>query len=182
MRSPRMSTLLLLPGGLAFGHLLSCVVSRARGGGDVFGAYGLLACSLALAVPFTVAAIVCIARSGARGDRLRVGFAALAVQQVAAFVLIEVVEHVATGSVTTSSLPQPALVLGIGAQLVVATAAALLARGVHTAARLLWGTSLPSVSRHVLRAAVSRPDLDDEVGFSVALWSLSRRGPPIRFS
>lgn len=176
-------TLLLLPGGLAAGHLLGYAAVRAQGlepsletGHTYMHGLG------ALAAPLTLAALFRIGVSGARRERLPVGFVGLALQQVLAYVVVEVVEHAAAGIGPTASLHEPTMLWGIVAQLTVAAVVSLLARGVHGVTRRLVGRRATNL-RPVRAPQWSVPTVvRSSAACEVALSSLSRRGPPLRLS
>lgn len=177
MRTSRLWTLLLLPVGLAAGHLLGYAAAQAQGHApSLTDGHDYVGILLLLAVPLSLLAMARVAVSGVRQERSPVGFTALALQQVAAYVAIEVLEHAAAGISPLTSLREATLVWGIVAQLVVAAVVAFLVRAVRTAARRLSIDRDPMGHGH-------RPTwgLAGYVGelVIVAVWSVSRRGPPL---
>ena len=183
VRPSRLWSLLLLPGGLAAGHLIGYAVVRAQGGVPSLNTgHGYLHTLGMLAVPFTAAALLRIGVSGARGERLPVSFTRLAVQQVLAYMAVELVEHAAAGISPSVSLRESTMIWGIAAQVAVAAAVSLVVRGVSRAGRRLvlrgrvgWLSIISAPARHDQPAAGA-------VTPSVALSSLSRRGPPLACS
>jgi hypothetical protein len=177
MRSSRLWSLMLVPGGVAAGHALGYSAAELAGSSPaVPGGHGYLDVLFRLAVPFTLVVLARAFLSGARHELPPVRFSRLAALQVALFAVVEIVEHGAAGIGPAQALGELSLVLGIAAQLLVAGA---LVRLVHWMRR---AGELVAAARQAPRrrtAPVLRPSgTAVAVVPVVAVSSLSRRGPP----
>lgn len=179
MRGFRLWSLLLLPGGVAAGHALGYSAAALVGSTpSVEGGHGYLTVMFRLAVPFTLAVLARGFLSGARAELPPVRFGALAGQQVALFVLIELFEHLRAGIWPAQSLTEASFVLGIAAQLAVAAALVWLVGWMRRAGELVAGRRVGSLRRRVSVRVLRSCGV---VAPQVVVWSLSRRGPPLSF-
>jgi len=178
MRSSRVWSLSLLPGGLALGHLLGYAAAQAQGETpSLAGGHGYVHGLLVLAVPLSLAALARVGLSGARGERLPLGFSSLAAQQIVAYVALEVLEHATAGIDPLTSLREPTMLWGIVGQLLVAAGVALVARGVAAATGLVRPRRCPVTGR----PTSWRVPVWAAVATVVPVSSLSRRGPPLAY-
>ena len=167
---------MLLPAGLYLGHALGYWATEEVGSSPTMvTGHGYLSGLAGLAVPFTLAVLARATLAGRRGELVPVRFRVLAAQQVVLFVAVEVVEHAANGIGAASSLRETSLLLGAAAQLLVAGAFWALTRILHRV-----GEALRSAPTPLSRAgSASAPATGWTPELSVALSSLSRRGPPL---
>lgn len=180
MRSSRWWSLLLMPAGLALGHFMAYGAARAQGSlPSLVGGHGSVHILLLLAVPFALAMVVRVAVGARRGEPLPVRLGWLAVQQVVAYVALELVEHGAAGIGPAAALRESTVLWGIAAQLALALLMTTLARGVRVAVQRLSSRSAvrlqPRPRPRVLPGPTAGPVL-----LAVPVSSLSRRGPPPR--
>jgi hypothetical protein len=122
VRGLRWWSLLLVPGGFVAGHELgyagaSLVVAAPVTGGG----HGYLALVVLVGVPFALAASARAFLAGLRHQLPPVGLRTLALAQVGLFLAVELAEHLAAGLGPAEALAQPAVVLGLVAQVAVAT-------------------------------------------------------------
>lgn len=178
MRSSRLWSLMLVPGGVAAGHALGYGGAALAGSPPaVAGGHGYLDAMFRLAVPFTLVVLARAFLSGARQELPPVRFRRLAVPQLALFTAVELVEHAAAGIGPAQSLRELSLVLGAVAQLLVAAALVRLVRWMRRAGELV-AAARQAPSRRA--AAVPRRPGGGVVPVPVvAVSSLSRRGPPL---
>jgi hypothetical protein len=181
MRSSRLWSLMLVPGGVAAGHALGYSAAELAGSSPaVPGGHGYLDVLFRLAVPFTLVVLGRAFLSGARHELPPVRFARLAALQLGLFTAVEVVEHAAAGIGPARSLRELSLVLGAIAQLAVAGALVRLVRWMRRAGEL---AAAARRSRPHRPAAVPRRAVDGVVTVPVgAVSSLSRRGPPLQLA
>lgn len=180
VRPSRLWSLLLVPGGLAVGHAVGYGGARLLGvTPSIQGSHGYLEALLCLAIPFSLAVLGRSVLAGARTELAPVRFGLLAAAQVTGFVAIEVLEHASVGIGPSASLREATLLLGVLAQIGVAwLVCAVLRAASRVAARVLGRRPAPARRHEVApaRPVVCTPRLP------VAVSSLSRRGPPLRFA
>lgn len=185
MRSARASLVVLVaPAGVVAGHGLGYLLAGADAPGSHAVDHRYLPVAVSVAVPLVVGALLWAAahpgRTGRAGHRRQVPLGPLVAAQWILFTGQELVEHAAAGH-AAGLLHSRALWWGLGAQVVVAAASALLlsasalvgARAVHVArlgpARLVppLVSTRPNVGTRRLRAAV-------------LCSTITSRGPPPR--
>lgn len=178
MGNRRLWSLMLLPGGVAAGHALGYSAAAVAGSTPLIdGDHGYLTVMFRLAVPFTLLVLARAFLSGARDELPPVRLPALAAQQAALFVAIEVAEHALSGIGPARTLTEASLLLGVVAQVLVAAGLVALVGWMRRAGELVAavGRTEPGprpTSLWALRACCV-------VSPGVVVWSLSRRGPPI---
>ena len=176
MRTLRWWSLLLVPSGFLAGHELGYQAATALGRAPVPGDHGYLGGVALVAAPFAFAAVARSLLAGLRDELPPVRWSTLAGAQVALFLTAEVAEHAAAGLAPAATLAEPAVLLGLAAQLAVA---ALLVRIVRTTHEV--GTALAAARRAGRTATGARPGPATRAvprPATVPVSSLSRRGPP----
>ena len=176
VRTTRVWSLLLLPAGLYVGHRLGYWLTEEAGSvPSMMTGHGYLAGLAGLAIPFTVAVLARAFLAGRDGDLAPIRFETLALQQVALFVTVEVVEHAAAGIGPATSLREASLAIGALSQVAVAAAFWTLTRLLgHVGAALAPPRQSvpPRATRPLAPRCLLLADLAAE------LTSISRRGPP----
>ncbi|HEX6569460.1 MAG TPA: hypothetical protein VF015_09850 [Acidimicrobiales bacterium] len=182
IRALRWWSLLLVPGGFVAGHELGYRGASALGGSPAAaGGHGYLGAVLLVAAPFAFAAVARSLLAGFRDELPPVRWATLAEAQAALFATVELVEHLRAGLSPGETLAQPAVLLGMVAQLAVAAALVLVLRSSRQAAAVV------ASARRRRRAPLPRPPARPwgapargpvPLPARVSVWSLSRRGPP----
>lgn len=179
VRSLRWWSLLLVPGGFVAGHELGYAAAASLGVPAMpGGGHGYLTAVVLVGVPFAFAAAIRAFLAGLREQLPPVGWRTLALAQVSLFVAVELTEHLAAGVGPAETLAQPALLLGLVAQVGVAALLYLLVRSSHEA-----GAALATTRRRPVAPVASpgwRPGRTASVAVIVPVSSLSRRGPPRR--
>ena len=178
-RALRWWSLLLVPVGFVAGHELGYTGAAALGSPAVTaGGHGYLLTLLLVGAPFAFAASARNLLAGLRDELPPVRWATLAGAQVALFAAVELAEHLHAGLSPAAIATQPAVLLGLAAQLVIAAAVVAILRTSHQAAAAIAAArrrpaALPRAPRRTGRpsALVVEPAL-------VPVSSLSRRGPP----
>lgn len=177
MGSGRRWSLLLVPGGVAAGHVLGYGAAGLAGATpSLTGGHGYLDVLLRLGVPFTLAVLARAFLSGTRSELPPVRYRDLAALQVAAFAAIEVGEHALAGIGPGRSLVETSFWLGVLAQLLVAGGLVALTAWLRRVGEAVAGRQrrrprVASPAARPLRSLVAVPAV-------VAVGSLSRRGPP----
>lgn len=178
-RALRWWSLLLVPVGFVAGHELGYSGAAALGSPAVASAgHGYLLTLLLVGAPFAFAALARNLLAGFREELPAVRWRTLAAGQVVTFAAVELVEHLHAGLSPIEAAMQPAVVLGLIAQLVVAALVVAILRTSHQAAAAVAAsrrrrTVLP-VAPPTWHPGALLVDLP-----VVAVWSLSRRGPPL---
>jgi hypothetical protein len=177
VRGLRWWSLLLVPGGFVAGHELgyagaSLVVAAPVTGGG----HGYLALVVLVGVPFALAASARAFLAGLRHQLPPVGLRTLALAQVGLFLAVELGEHLAAGLGPAEALAQPAVVLGLVAQVAVAALLHVIVRTSHGAGAAV-ATARCRRPAHPARPAW-RPTMAPPALTIVPVGSLSRRGPP----
>ena len=179
VRSLRWWSLLLVPGGFVAGHELGYAAASLLGAPPVAGGHGYLTVVVLVGVPFAFAAAIRAFLAGLRYELPPVGWPALASGQVALFVAVELAEHGAAGLGPVETLAQPAVLLGLVAQVGVAALLHLMVRSSRQA-----GAALATARRRrptpLLRHCWRSGRAAASVAVIVPVSSLSRRGPPRR--
>jgi hypothetical protein len=176
VRSLRWWSLLLVPGGFVAGHELGYAAASLLGAPPVAGGHGYLTVVVLVGVPFAFAAAIRAFLAGLRDELPPVGWPALASAQVTLFVAVELAEHGAAGLGPAETFAQPAVVLGLVAQVGVAALLHLMVRSSRQA-----GAALATARRRRPTPLVRhgwRPGRAPSVAAIVPVSSLSRRGPP----
>jgi hypothetical protein len=176
VRSLRWWSLLLVPGGFVAGHELGYAAASLLGAPPVAGGHGYLTVVVLVGVPFAFAAAIRAFLAGLRDELPPVGWPALASAQVTLFVAVELAEHGAAGLGPAETFAQPAVVLGLVAQVGVAALLHLMVRSSRQA-----GAALATARRRRPTPLVRhgwRPGRAASVAAIVPVSSLSRRGPP----
>ncbi|MGH9212550.1 MAG: hypothetical protein ACRD2C_18040 [Acidimicrobiales bacterium] len=178
MRSLRWWSLLLVPGGFVAGHEAGYEAARLLGAPAFTGGgqHDYLRSVVMVGVPFLFAAVARHLLAGIRDELPRARFGTLAIAQSTVFLAFELVEHAQVGMAPTETLRQPAVVLGLIAQVAAAAFLHLIARASHRiAAAVIRG-------RPALRL-VTRPSWAvvaiAAAAVAIPASSLSRRGPPL---
>lgn len=182
VRRTALWALLLLPGGLAAGHMLGYLATGAGGWTpSLMAGHGYLGDLMTLAVPFTVAVVLRSFVSGTRGEATVVRFGPLAVAQVLLYVAVELAEHVAAGMSVAASLIEPSMLIGAVAQLLIVGSVSFGLRLVHRAGEAVAAARARPHARRdrARRWVLVRPAW---ARATVHTGSLSRRGPPARIS
>lgn len=178
VRSLRWWSLLLVPGGFVAGHELGYAAASLLGATPGAAGHGYLTVVVLVGVPFAFAAAIRGFLAGLRDELPPVGWRVLALAQLTLFVAVELAEHGTTGLGPAETLAQPAVLLGLVAQVAVAALLHLMVRSSHQA-----GAALATARRRpptpVVRASW-RPRRAASVAVIVPVSSLSRRGPPRR--
>jgi hypothetical protein len=164
--------------GLVLGHLLAYALAypgqatrRAHLAGTGHGWLDVVTLSLLAVVPAVIAlTVVRSLRDGSTGTT----WTRLAALQVPAFLLIEVAER---GASIDRALTDPAVLLGLALQLVVAAVAALLLRGFSRAVAAVAARGRPATPRSA--KALARPAPDLAPPHLLRLVRARRRAPPL---
>jgi hypothetical protein len=177
MRALRRWSLLLVPGGFVAGHELGYQGASALGSAPTpGGGHGYLSLLVLVGVPFAFAALARSFLAGWHDQLPPVRFRTLAVAQVALFLAVELAEHAAAGMAPVETLAEPAVLLGLAAQLVVAAGLTLVVRTTREAGHAVAG----AVRRLVVPAARPpwRPAADRPVVTAAWASATPTRGPP----
>lgn len=181
MPSVRRRHLMVLPGGLVAGHLAASV---ATGHQPIPGSGGwgstLVQALLCVGLPLAGWAGLAAVRDGWRGRSRVASPLSLVVQQVLGFVGLDLIEHALTGTDPWSAVQTGRFWITLAAHAAVGALAWMalrlatrFGRGLARLRRtrvVTWGSASPRPVSSVFAARI------------VALWSLSRRGPPVTFS
>jgi hypothetical protein len=178
VRSSRLWALLMLPGGLVAGHVIG---ARIAGRFDPVsaGAHWDLGLLWVIAVPITLAVLARAFVAGLRGELAPVRYSTLALQQIALYVGIELVEHLAAGVTPAEALAERSLLVGALTQVLVAGGLALLIGALRRVGRAVAGVTQP----HRARQRACRPwavTTRRDARPSLVLLCAPRRGPPAR--
>jgi hypothetical protein len=168
---------MVLPGGLVAGHLVASIATGHQPTSGL-GGWGstLLQALMCVGIPLAGWAGLAAVRDGWRGRSTATGPLALIVQQVLAFVGLDLVEHALTGTDPWSAAQSGRFWVTVVAH----AAAGVLAWVVLRLATRL-GRTLARLRRgrcETWGAAPARPVAPALAAPVVALSSLSRRGPP----
>lgn len=178
VRWPRLWTLLLIPGGMAAGHVVGYALAAALGASPVVGSHhGYVGDLFFVAVPLTAAVLVRAFLSGLRDERAPIRFTLLALAQMGLFLSVELFEHAAVGIGAWATLTEPAVLCGLAGQLIVAWLIVMVVRASHQVG-LIVGAPRPTPERPHERHRWGR-SIERRVSLGVSVWSLSRRGPPL---
>ncbi len=178
-RALRWWSLLLVPGGFVAGHELGYQWAALLGHPAVLGGgeHGYLALTVLVGIPFGFAAVARSLIAGLRDELPPVRLGTLPCAQAALFLAVELAEHARAGLAPAETVAQPAVALGLVAQLAVATLLHLVIRSSHEAAlavaarRRRRAGARPARPAWVVTAVLTTVSV---VPFS----SVSRRGPP----
>lgn len=175
MHSSRSWSLLLLPGGLVVGHGASYALGAAVGGGGRSrGGHGFLEPLLCLSVPLSLGVFARALIAGLRAELVSTRFRQVAPMQAVLFAVIELLEHGDTPGTTRAIWMLVGLVAQVAAAaLLCAVVRAATAAGAGLRKRRLCAPARAGLPRRAITAGRTLPQL------SVALGSLSRRGPPL---
>ena len=167
-----------MPGGFVAGHELGYVGASALGSPSVAAAHhGYLLTVLLVGTPFAFAAAARHLLAALRDEFPPVRFRTLAAAQIAVFTLVEAVEHAHAGLSLAETAVQPAVVLGLVAQLAVAAAVAAILHRTGRAAVAI--AARRRRAPHPIPRPVWRPRLLRTRPALVAVSSISQRGPPV---
>lgn len=168
---------MLVPGGMAAGHMLGYLLATAIGVAPSIASHpGYLDDLFAVAIPLTVMVLVRSFLGGMKSELAPVRFSTLAAAQVALYVSVELAER-ASGGIGWGSLIETTLLCGVAAQFAVAWCLTRVVRASHRAGEQLAlhrKAPLRRPTRPSWRAISVLPST-----LSVPIWSLSRRGPPV---
>lgn len=179
MRALRWWSLLLVPGGFVAGHELGYQGATLLGATPIAaGGHGYLSALLLVGTPFAFAAVARSLRAGLRDELPPVRWTTLAGGQVALFVAVEPVEHVRAGLSPAATFAEPAVLLGLAAQLVVAALLVLVVRSSRQAAASVAARRRRPAPRRPVTQRWGTPS-PAPASALVAVSSLSRRGPPL---
>jgi hypothetical protein len=176
VRSSRLWALLMVPGGLVAGHVIGARVA-GRFDPASAGAHWDLGLLWVVAVPVTLAVLARAFVAGLRGELAPVRCSTLALQQIALYVGIELVEHLAAGVTPIDALAERSLLVGALTQVVVAGGLALLIGALRGVGRAVASGAQPRSTRQRSRrpwAVTTRRDARP----SLVLLCAPRRGPP----
>jgi len=167
----------MVPGGLTAGHLIGAGVA-GRFDPVRPGSHWDLSPLAVVAVPITLAVLAGAFVAGLRGELAAVRFSALALQQIALYVGLELVEHLASGIGPADALAERSLLVGALTQVVVAGGLALLIGALQRVGRAVAGDLASSLAYQARRpwSVTSGPDPRK---LSVVLCT-PHRGPPAR--
>lgn len=169
---------MVLPGGLLAGHLAASI---ATGHSPVSGVGGwgsnLLQALLCVGIPMAGWAVLATAWDGWRGRPATASPLALVVQQVVAFVGLDLVEHALMGTAPWSTVQTGRFWATLAAHAAVGALAWMVLRIATRVGRGLARRPGPDIVRAGASPAV--PVQRPGVAWVVALSSLSRRGPPV---
>jgi hypothetical protein len=177
MRALRWWSLFLVPGGFVAGHELGYQAATAIGASPAAaGAHGYLGALVLVGAPFAFAAVARSLLAGYRDELRPVRWSTLAGAQATLFLAVEMVEHLHAGLSPAQTLAEPAVVLGLVAQLAVAAVLTLVAGSSHEAAAAFAARrrrvpTPPKPRLWLVAPGVPTPAV-------VPVSSLSRRGPP----
>lgn len=177
MLRPRLLVALSVPFGFVTGHLVGFGLGHrdVGDGAAVEAGHEYLGSLTRVSLLLLVASLLVSLWSGARNRPIRPRYATAAGQLVGVFAVIEVIEHLALGWSLTHILTEPALWLGLLAQLVVA---ALVVAALRLFARI--GTLIAvGVSEPPTRSAEAPAMRVLPLVAPVALTPITRRGPPV---
>lgn len=172
----RTGQLLLLPAGLVVGHLLS---SAAAGHGEIPLAGGRWSTQalVCVGVPLAMWTALTAFRDGWGGRDRGAGPRALVIQQVAAFVGVDLVEHAFTATSPWTTVQTGRFWVTLAAHAAGGALVWIALRMAHRAGRELARLrTAPSAARCFEHVVTLRRQ--GHVAAIVALSSLSRRGPP----
>lgn len=179
-RALRWWSLLLVPGGFVAGHELGYAGASALGAPPVpAGGHGYLFTLVLVGAPLAFAAAARHVLAALRDELPPVRWRTLAMAQVVLFAAVELVEHARAGLTPLQALAEPSVLLGLAAQLAVATAVVAILRTSGRAAAALVTGRRRSVA-HPAPRPVRRPARVVLRPIPVPVTSLSRRGPPRR--
>ena len=177
-RALRWWSLLLVPGGFVAGHELGYAGATAVGSPPVAASgHGYLLTVLLVGAPFAFAAAARHLLAAWRDELPPVRWSTLAGAQVSLFAAVEVLEHARAGLSLPQTLTQPAVLLGLAAQLAVAAVVVAILRTSGRAAAVIAAARARAVRRPASRPAWRPVALAPQPAL-VPVWSLSRRGPP----
>jgi hypothetical protein len=180
MRALRWWSLLLVPGGFVAGHELGYQGASALGAPPVTaGGHGYLSALVLIGAPFAFAALARSLLAGFRGELPPVRWTTLAGAQVALFALVELGEHVHAGLSPAQTLAQPAVLLGLAAQILVAGLVVLILRSSHEAAAAVAAARSRRGARRWATTRTWAAPRPVPLPVTVPVSSLSRRGPPL---
>jgi hypothetical protein len=178
-RALRWWFLLLVPVGFAAGHELAYTGAATLGSPAVTaGDHGYLVTLALVGAPFAFAAIARSLLAGLRDETPTVRWTTLAGAQAGLYAAVETAEHLRAGLSPVEVATQPAVLLGLAAQVAVAALVAAILRTSHEAGATLAARRRrrPAAPR-AARRTWSPGGLDLEPAL-VPVSSLSRRGPP----
>jgi hypothetical protein len=179
VRSSRLWALLMLPGGLIAGHVIGASVA-GRFDPASAGSHWDLGLLWVIAVPVTLAVLARAFVAGLRGELAPVRFSALTVQQIALYVGLELMEHLAAGVAPTDALAERSLLLGALTQVALAGGLALLIGALRRAGRAIAGDEPRRLHRRARRPWTVTTRRDART-LPVVLCA-PHRGPPARLS
>ena len=180
-RALRWWSLLLVPGGFVAGHELGYAGASALGSPPVAAdGHGYLLTLLLVGAPFAFAAAARHLVAAFRDEMPPVRWSTLAGAQAALFVAIEVAEHAHAGLSVGQTITQPAVLLGLVAQIVVAGVVTAILHTSGRAAVAVAAARRPRVTHPAPRPTWRPRGVLIAVPAIVPVSSLSRRGPPLR--
>ena len=179
MRALRWWSLLLVPGGFVAGHELGYLGASALGSSSpAGGGHGYLAVAALVALPFACAALARAFLAGLWSQLPPVRLSTLAAGQLGLFLAVELAEHAALGVGPLHTLSEPAVLLGLVAQPLIAGALYLIVRSTHEVGAAV-ATATRRTTRHVARPTWH--PTGQRFAVAVATVSaVSTRGPPAR--
>ena len=172
-------SLLLVPGGFVAGHELGYLGASALGSPSVAAAgHGYLLTLLLVGAPFAFAAAARHLLAAVREEVPPVRWTTLAAAQVAVFVAVELAEHGRAGLSVAETVTEPAVLLGVAAQLAVAALIIAILRTSGRAAAAIASARRRAAGRPRPGPAWRPGGVLVPVPALVPVSSLSRRGPP----
>jgi hypothetical protein len=179
-RTLRWWSLLLVPGGFVAGHEVGYQGASALGTPPVAaGGHGYLSALLLVGAPFAFAAVARSLLAGFRDELPPVRWTTLAGAQTALFLAVELAEHMRAGLSTGQTLVQPAVVLGLVAQLAVAALLVRIVQSSHGAGAAVAAARRRHQAPLRPTRTIWRPTAAAAPVAIVPFSSLSRRGPPL---
>ncbi|MDQ3679980.1 MAG: hypothetical protein M3378_05435 [Actinomycetota bacterium] len=174
----RMAEALLVPAGVLVSHGLGYVLAHPEAAErhQALGHHGHLPLLTVIAVPAAVAALIAAAVAGRGRRQLRLGLPSLALAQAAAFIVLELGEHVASGGGLAGAMAEAGLWWGLGSQVIVAWAAMALVRASGAIGAALRSSSPASVTLGPPPPPAPTGRFGDR---RPSASPASRRGPPL---
>lgn len=167
--------LLLVPGGLAVGH----VAELMAGGHGIGWSAGLVRALVCIGGPLGVWAALLAARDGWRGRSRAARPGALVAQQVLAFGAVDLIEHTLRGSSPLALVARPGFWASVALHALVGLAGWLTLRLATRVGRGLAAVTFDDYLGWPSTATAARWRRSVEAARVLALSSLSRRGPPM---
>jgi hypothetical protein len=176
MRRSRIVMALAVPFGFVAGHAAGYGFAHHDHADHAaaMAGHGYFSSLTTVAVPLLLLSLGCAVWNGRRGERFDLGIAPMAAQLVTVFGAIELVEHLADGVPMDHILADPALWIGVVAQIAVAFLLQLLLRLLYK----VGGKLTSAGAFHRGRLALRLPSATSIAFRPVFPTTISGRGPP----